>query len=289
MTLLVKDEIDIIETNLKFHLEAGVDHVIVTDNGSSDGTRDLLSDYARLAEVSVIDEPEQDYSQHRWVTRMALMAAEQMRADWIINNDADEFWQHPELSLKQALIQAKAEQQVCQRRNLFYALDGDETQPWFERNIYYCEQCSRPPRLPDALKDALPSPFYTLNLLPKILLRAKNLEAVGQGNHSASYVGNSSRENSEIMVYHFPIRNSQQLQQKVLNGGAAYARNQQLPKNVGWHWRRFYHQLQNHGLSAMLADALPDRAWIEQGLKSGHVASDRSMVPALSRLGTVAD
>ena len=40
MTLLVRDEEDILDANLRFHLDRGVDLVLVTDNGSVDGTAD---------------------------------------------------------------------------------------------------------------------------------------------------------------------------------------------------------------------------------------------------------
>ena len=36
MTLLLRDEEDIVRENLDFHLAQGVDRVIVTDNGSED-------------------------------------------------------------------------------------------------------------------------------------------------------------------------------------------------------------------------------------------------------------
>ena len=38
MTLLVRDEQDIVRETLDFHLAQGVDLVIVTDNGSEDAT-----------------------------------------------------------------------------------------------------------------------------------------------------------------------------------------------------------------------------------------------------------
>ena len=42
--MMVRDEIDIVECNIRYHLSEGISRVIVTDNGSLDGTRDLLSD-----------------------------------------------------------------------------------------------------------------------------------------------------------------------------------------------------------------------------------------------------
>ncbi len=47
MTLLVRDERDIVEQHLAFHLAAGVDFVIVTDHASTDGTQEVLAGYER--------------------------------------------------------------------------------------------------------------------------------------------------------------------------------------------------------------------------------------------------
>ena len=45
MTLLVRDEQDIIRENIEFHLSQGVSFFIVTDNLSTDGTAAILKEY----------------------------------------------------------------------------------------------------------------------------------------------------------------------------------------------------------------------------------------------------
>ncbi len=83
MTLLVRDESDIVRQNIDFHLAQGVDFIVATDNGSTDGTRDILADYERRGVLHLIDEPGRDYRQGEWVSRMALIARERFGADWI--------------------------------------------------------------------------------------------------------------------------------------------------------------------------------------------------------------
>ena len=90
-TLLVRDEIDVIETQLTYHLNAGVDFVIATDHDSRDGTREILERHAREGHLRLLREggAMQDGA---WRTRMARLAASEHGADWVINTDADEFW-----------------------------------------------------------------------------------------------------------------------------------------------------------------------------------------------------
>jgi glycosyl transferase family 2 len=91
MTMLVRDEEDILDANLAFHLNAGVDFVIATDNGSTDGTAEILSKYALDGYVHTISKPGL-FSQIEQVTLMARLAATDFQADWVVNSDADEFW-----------------------------------------------------------------------------------------------------------------------------------------------------------------------------------------------------
>ena len=47
MTLRTRDQADIIDAVLAFHLNVGVDYVIATDHRSQDGTVDILEEYAQ--------------------------------------------------------------------------------------------------------------------------------------------------------------------------------------------------------------------------------------------------
>ena len=94
MAMKVRYEADIIELNLRYHAGQGIDQFIVTDNGSTDGTLDVLERWRDDGRLRLISEPSTDDFRdkgHDWVTRMGRMGAE-LGADWVLHADADEFW-----------------------------------------------------------------------------------------------------------------------------------------------------------------------------------------------------
>ena len=87
---LLRNEADIIETNLRHHFASVIDEAIVIDNGSTDGTIELVSELAEDLPIRLASEVGPMYQSDR-VTRMARLAVMQ-GADWVLPIDADEFW-----------------------------------------------------------------------------------------------------------------------------------------------------------------------------------------------------
>ncbi|MEQ9259839.1 MAG: glycosyltransferase family 2 protein [Roseovarius sp.] len=283
MTLLVRDEIDIVESNLSFHLESGVDHIVAIDNGSVDGTRDILADFARQGLVKIIDEPVQNFDQGAWMTNAAILARDELGADWILNNDADEFWVSRNGHLKDLLRASSADILSCSRLNMVYPWDDERDESWAAKCIYRVRKPFKIPRLANRLTDDLPCPYFYLDLPNKALVRASRLTQIAQGNHSASFDYDATEAPGEIDIFHFPIRSTSQFRSKVVNGGGAYARNTVLPAGMGWHWRRWYRMLQTKGIEATIADAFPNREALKRGLADGIVVEDYRMNSLINR------
>ncbi|HEY1207644.1 MAG: glycosyltransferase family 2 protein [Bryobacteraceae bacterium] len=241
MTLLVRDEQDVIAANIAYHLSRGVDHIIVTDNGSVDATREIVKDFARAGKVTLIDEAGDDYSQYVWVTRMARAAAK-MGADWVINNDADEMWWPLEGNLKTALerVPRKCGSAIVERSNMLpvRGLDGHPFERMVLRDVHSV--------------GALGSP-----LSGKAAHRAKKDVEVMMGNHGVSSPSlGPSMETRAMTIFHFRYRSYAQFERKIANGGAAMLRNRVLPQEICSRWRELYKRLQAGTLKAWY-DALP--------------------------------
>ncbi len=91
LTMVVRDAADVLDANLAFHLNAGVDFVIASDPGSEDGTTEILDSFAR--DGYLLRMPVQGAGPERaWRTEMARLAVAEYGADWVISSNADEFW-----------------------------------------------------------------------------------------------------------------------------------------------------------------------------------------------------
>ena len=275
LTLLVRDEIDIVESCLDYHFAEGVDHIIVTDNGSRDGTAGILSDYRARGSVTVLNEPPSDFSQHRWVTRMARMAHAEFGADWVINADADEafVWRHGSLRESLQRIPADVDTLIVDRTD-FVPFPRPEAQSPLLEMIY---------------RKAVSLNLAGRPLPPKIVHRGVPDVVVAQGNHRVQSGHFSGAERPcDIEVFHYPIRSLRQFESKVLNAGSGYARNLELPATQGFHKRRWYGQL----LAGELEQEFQERMFFDSNrladaLERGELLVDRTVADRFRRVSAL--
>ena len=202
MTLLVRDEADIVGDHLAFHLASGVDFVIAADNESTDGTTEILERYARDGRLHRIGLPD-PFSQVEVVTQMARLATTRFGADWVINSDADEFWWPRAGTLKEVLraVPRRFGSVRGMWRNFVPRPDGTA---WFAERLTVRSQ-----RPVDEL--------HPLNTHTKTIHRGASDVEVGGGNHDAIGRGLEPLYGwYPIDVLHFPIRSFAQFERKFM-------------------------------------------------------------------------
>ena len=216
MTLLARDEADIVDANIAYHLAQGVDFIIATDHLSVDGTSDIMRDYERQGALRYIRE-EGVYSQRVWVTRMARIASVDYGASWVINNDADEFWWPVHGNLKETFRNISFWKNIAvAKRHNFVPVD-DEAQPFYRHMLWRQER---------------PVNSIGRPLLPKVAHRGSARVAVAHGNHSIAGVGWQRAVHGAVEVLHFPVRSYGQLRRKVEHLGEGHHLNPSTPELI---------------------------------------------------------
>jgi len=208
---MMKDERDIVRTTVA-RMMGQVDRVLVADNGSIDGTRQILERF----DIDLVDDPDPGYYQSQKMTHLARVAMER-GAEWIVPFDADEIWitADRERRIADVLAELPPEAMVADAAVLDHValVDDDRLSEWRRSEI-------------------LP--------LRKVACRAAEGLTIEQGNHGARYEGvpHPLRVSGLLEVRHFPYRSPQQMIRKARNGAAAYAATD-LPESVGAHWRGY--------------------------------------------------
>ena len=269
VTVLARDEADIIDDQVAFHLNAGADVVIATDNNSRDGTTAIFERYARDGVLHLIREPAEGLRQGEWVTRMARLAAEEYGADWVINTDADEFWWPRGGSLKEVLGAVPQEYGLVQGFWRSFVPRPDDGQPFAERMTARLAQHA-------PIND--PTSFY--RPVVKVAHRADPNVTVARGNHA---LANSSFRTlttwHPIEVLHFPLRSQAQWMRKVELQGDAFTKHIER-SGTGYHLKGF-DALQRGRIEEQHASLVVDDAALEQGLQDGTLVIDTRLRDAL--------
>ncbi len=258
MTLLVLNEADIVAANIRHHLASGVDVVVATDNGSTDGTVEILEEFQRDGVLHLRHDADDRFDQARLTTGMARIARERFEADWVLSNDADEFWVGP---LRAIIETTPSNLLFCRRANRIVAAED----AWSFAAARY---------LAIALKSEARAELLR-PIQPKVLVRASDLVQLTQGCHNAEIREPRPAIAREILIRHFPIRGRDHFLRKATAGGAAYARNQGLDPRVGEHWRRWHREIEHGRLDDAYASVVPGRRDLDAALAEGTVVEDR--------------
>ena len=270
MTLLVRDEADVLDSHLAFHFAAGVDFVIATDHRSVDGTTEILERYEQEGRLRLIRERGEGLRQSEFVTRMARLAATEHGADWILHSDADEFWWPRGDSLKDVL--AAVPDRYGTVRGVWRSF-----LPRPDDGRFFAERMTV--RL--AAHAPINDPTSPFRPTAKIAHRADPQVRVANGNHDVhSRTLTPLHGWYPIEILHFPIRSVSQCERKYVTTFTAW----DLERTPAPFVARAYEAYRAGRLDAYYdALAIDDEALV-RGLEEGTLAVDERLRDALRAL-----
>lgn len=268
MTVLARDEADIIAEHLEYHLGAGVDFVIATDHRSQDGTSEILESYAQRGVLRLIREEATFTQQRAWQTRMARLAASEHGADWVIGSDADEFWWPRGSSLKEVLAGVPGKYGIVRGLLRNFMPMRDDT-GWFVERLNV--------RL--AAPAAINDPATPFRPAVKVAHRGDLGVVVGEGgSHQVSGVqGAPLRAWHPLEVLHFPLRSEEQCARKYRKTWTGWAEN--LRGDLARAKRA-----SDTGQNPIWDRVALDDSDVERGLAAGSLVSDTRLRDTLTAL-----
>jgi tetrahydromethanopterin S-methyltransferase subunit G len=271
MTLLARDEIDVVDSWLAFHLNAGADLVIATDNRSEDGTTEVLEQYARTGQVRLIREPGEDLRQDEWVTRMARLASTEYRADWVINSDADEFWWPRGASLSEVLAAVPPRYgTVGAFLRVFCPRPGDGQ---FAERMTVRFSALAP----------INDPASLYKPIRKVVHRGHPEIRLARGNHAVLHSPFAPlRGWFPIECFHFPLRTAEQTAHKAELQGHAFGHH--VDRAPTAYHRNMFDALRTGRIGDYYDALVVDDAELERGRMEGRLVVDTRLRDALREI-----
>lgn len=203
----VKDEADVIESAVRRWFWLGCERILAFDDGSADGTREILDGLLRKAylPVSTFFDDTEPYQMQKHVNKLsrAYIKYYGQGAEWIIPADADEIWHFPNND-----------------PGAFFA-SLPQTPSWGEVPYY----------------DNFPNGVRRLHTHKKCFGYLTEEMEISIGNHMILEGHKWPKiENHGIYIEHYPVRSYEQMKRKLINHMEAY--KEQHPEHAhaqNWH------------------------------------------------------
>ena len=279
---LVRSEADIIALTIRYHLQLGLDRILILDNGSSDGTDEILASLARSDNRIQWRRHDGEFQQAELTTGLAREAF-RAGADWIVPFDADEFWHAPLRPFREVL--ATTEAGALRGQVIHYIQRREQLERTPEALLTMTRRAPRvigPPDRGRSLVEAQEIAYVEAMYAPKWICRASANLRFDPGNHSARDFDRRPETTLELVCLHAPIRSRDILLKKATHSLRSKAAGR--PPDDGWHTHRVWQLLEENLLEEeWAANSYADEALDVYGVRR-PVVPDTTLRDAVAPL-----
>ncbi len=217
-----------------YHLDLGVDKIIVAEYGSDDGTLDLLRPFVREGVVQLVPIPTHRFVDYDPSNALLGMVRADDAADWVSFLDTDEFLTGP-ADLKASLAQewSRGVKAIAVPRA---NLTGIETIP---DQAHYLKHLTLKIVATDARVSSasapLSSPWIFSRLPPKVIVRVQSGLTTTTGDHNVLGSESGAISSSSLKILHLPVRGYESFKGKIERAMVYFAKNSDLGPGIAWH------------------------------------------------------
>ncbi len=275
MTLIVRNEADIIEDNLRYHRAQGVDFFVVLDNGSTDGTIEILEPYERAGILKLVQMPGTMLTIQRKGNTLIARLAHEMGADWVFHNDADEFWWPVNGNLKEAFESIPDDQGVVLAPRTEFLPRPDGPGSFAERLTIREARFRRPPKTAHRTHPAIKLwSAHPIDLWvkredpPRSGLVGKPVLRIEASHREERELDLVLAQDFPVGVLHFPLRSFEQYRKKVAiaDDNRMWERNEET--------RALHDAYQSGRLEEVFENLTVDDEAVARGLAEGWLLED---------------
>jgi len=270
----VLDEVELIASAIDHLYKIGVDHVIVFDMGSKDGTLEIAEGYqgpdfelVRLCNDTSWDE----------LRKKTVESVRRATADWVLFLDADEFWLPATGSIRDCIALVEHDIVTVDRFNVVLTDSGlampRELGPEaYPRTFLYT-------RLIDNFRKYLAAnpdtPWISGVPVSKVIGRTGFLESITMGRHDiVTADGRPVRRTTatDVVIAHVPFSSFSRFERRVANIADFFELNgDYLQGAQGWHWRRLYELSQQGRIAEEYLRQVISQPRLDELIASGSV------------------
>ncbi len=257
---MIRNEVDILRLNVLYHLSLGIDRMLIVDNGSTDGTGEVLQELGKQDSRVRWTYDSGPYRQTEIMTKLAREAYRE-GADWVVQIDADEFWYAPAGDFRETLETSEAGVLRAQVVNFIQRRKQKESVP--EAMLHMTMRSAEPIEPPGRAQDLVEKRkigFVEKAYPRKCISRPTGEIIIEAGNHKVSGTFGTGGRTDRIFCFHAPMRSLSSLKERV--------RTASRPAEAG---RKPGQGRYRHMLSSFEDDSVIEQEWAANSYKDDHL------------------